>query len=125
MTPKNESGFHPTGDIVLVRVLPVAETSSGGIAMPQETRDREMMGQQYGTVIEMGELAPTAAGMRMKGVSIGQMVCFSRYAGVYETGLDGEKYRLIRAADVYAWRDAPPSERPLAFVSATKQFDMA
>lgn len=87
-----------------VLVLPdqVSDTTSGGIALPEMTKDKEEMGQTEGVLVSCGSQAfcdwddpPTA----------GQRVVFARYAGQSITGEDGFSYRLMNDNDIGGIRE--------------------
>lgn len=102
---KNESGFYPTGDLVLVRPLEVAETTDGGIVLSKVTIDKEGLAARIGHVVEMGNLARRDA--RMEGIEIGDMVLFARYSGDFWP-VDGVKYIICRAALILGKVDKLP-----------------
>jgi len=96
---KNESGLRVTGPRVLVRPPVFDEKTSGGIVLPQLTKDKEERAATTGVLIDATEDAfkcPT-----MAGVKIGDTVFFARYAGDNVSFLqNGVTYRVMNAADI-------------------------
>jgi chaperonin GroES len=88
-------GFKPKSAWVLVRI-DVAEMSSGGIVLPENRRERPVIG----TVVAIGPIA--------REVEVGERVLFGKYAGVEVTMPDGDRltdHRVLRDVEIYGgWR---------------------
>jgi chaperonin GroES len=96
---KNESGFEPIGDRVLVRP-DIAASSSGGIELPDDIVDRAQLSASSGVLVALGDDAFKWSFDRTRpfaGVKpeVGSRVCFEKYAGQVILGDDGIEYRLI------------------------------
>lgn len=87
----------PVNNQVLVRLEVVEKKTSGGIVLPEATRDREQGGTMSGVVMAIGAdcFQRTAASF-----AVGDRVCFGRYAGgsvgLYVGGVTDEVARLWR-----------------------------
>ncbi len=99
----NTSGMYPTGDKVLVLAAEVQEKTQGGLIIPQQTKDKERVASQYGTLVAVGPAARTMN--ELEGVELGDTVIHARYAGVEHPGKDGRRYRIMRALDVVGKAD--------------------
>ena len=88
---KNESGFIPTGDKVLVLVRQVEEKTAGGIVLPKIAQEKEQVAETIGTLL--------AVAPELEGVHLGDDVLFARYSGV-DFPVEGKKYRIMRVQDV-------------------------
>ena len=97
MTVKNESGFIPTGELVLVRLRKVEEKTAGGIVIPDSVTDKHQMAETTGEVIAMGQNA--AAHPRMHGIEVGDTVLFPRYSG-NNFPVDGVNYWIMEARSI-------------------------
>ncbi len=73
----NDSGFVPTGDLVLIKPAEVAKKTSGGIVLPEITRAKEGQAARYGVIVAMGDQARNHP--RMKDIAEGDTVLFPRY----------------------------------------------
>lgn len=96
----NNSGIHPQGERVLIRVESIEETTPGGIVVPQTELAKHEMAQIAGILVETGPdawsdyLAPFAA--------VGDRVLYQRHSGIQLTGKDGELYRMVNDTDIIA-----------------------
>lgn len=97
----NASGVVPIEFNVIVKMKPVEEKTSGGIILPDSTKDKEKWAQEQVTIIDMSPLAFDYAENAPK-PEIGQTVLMARYAGVNFKGKDGEEYTIIKDKDVTA-----------------------
>ena len=101
---KNESGIWPLEYKVLVKQKKVEEKSEGGIILPGETREKEQVAEQEGTLVAYGPLAfenwPNKHNPKP-----GDAVIFDKYSGCYVKGKDGEKYKLIHDKQLLAVRE--------------------
>lgn len=99
---KNESGFEPVGELILIRLIEVEEKSAGGIVLAQATRDNEALGLTTGMVMAFAPFAQEH--IRAQTLSVGDLVVFAKYGGKLEVGRDGAKYRFIRPDDLQGRR---------------------
>ena len=88
--------FTPLHDRVLVRRVEEAETSRGGIIIPDSAKDK----QQEGEIIAAGSGRVTEEGkVRPLDVKQGDRVLFGKYAGT-EITIDGEEFLIIKEEEV-------------------------
>lgn len=96
---RNESGYQPTGDRVLILPDQCAEQTSGGLYLDPTTMERITAASETGILAAMGDMAfdKTARGRQWTGrkPAIGDRVYFERYAGVILVGDDGKTYRVM------------------------------
>lgn len=99
----NTSGFIPVGARVLVLPEQVEEKSEGGIIINiGNDLKREELAQINGVVVDMGNTcyhdqpAPWC--------KTGDTIMFGKYSGLFYTGDDEKKYRIINDLDVVAVR---------------------
>lgn len=91
--------FKPSGYRVLVQVPKVEEFSKGGIALVDQTRDREQVEGEIGTVVAVGPTWKTEAlGDAPKP---GDKVMFAKFSGKFIPGTKKE-FLLINDEDVMA-----------------------
>lgn len=96
----NPSGIQPMEYNVLVKPKVVEEKTSGGLYIPEETKEREQFGQTEGTLVAASPAAftynyegwPEGAALP----EVGDAVFFSRYQATEVKGRDGEKYWLMK-----------------------------
>ena len=79
-------------DKVIVKVTDAAETSKGGIIIPESAKVEE----QEGLVLAIGTHQLNGDPME---VAVGQYIMFPKFAGVPLT-VDGEELRCIRHSDI-------------------------
>src|SRR6201993_2141616 len=88
--------FTPLHDRVLVRRVEEAETTRGGIIIPDSAKDKPQEGEVIaagkGKVNEDGKVFPLA-------VKEGDRILFGKYSGT-EIKLDGEDYVIMREEEV-------------------------
>jgi len=95
-------GIRPVEFKILLRVDEVETITAGGIILPDTGRDREMIAQESGVIIAMGECACSEADIwGPNPPKVGDKVIFSKYAGAVIKRL-GKKYRLIQDKDLGA-----------------------
>lgn len=105
---KNESGINPTEYKILILPKAVEEKTTGGIIIPDQTKDRDQFAQMEGVLIAASPLAFTYAQPREWTEGNGQppepgdRVLFAKYAGSVVKGRDGKDYRLVNDKDVAA-----------------------
>ena len=76
----------------------MAETSVGGILIPDWVKTRFADSVTKGLVVEIGPCAWEA--WRQPWCEVGDTVVFGRYTGIVLTGIDGTEYRLLNDADI-------------------------
>jgi chaperonin GroES len=88
--------FTPLHDRILVRRVEEAETTRGGIIIPDTAKDKPQEGEVIsagkGKSNEKGEVFPLA-------VKAGDRVLFGRYAGT-EVKIDDEDYLIMKEEEV-------------------------
>lgn len=94
----NESGITPVGDRVLI--LPDGVDDAGLIALPPELAERMQQAAETGVLVSAGQDAwqwNSDRSRKYEGTKpdIGQRVIFERYAGSFQQGADGRRYRLM------------------------------
>ena len=88
----------PVGDKVVVQRVEAAETTAGGIVLPDAARERPAEGR----VVSVGDGRILADGSRADfQVSEGDRVLFSSYAGS-EVDVDGHELLVLSEADILA-----------------------
>lgn len=100
----NTSGFKPVGARVLVLPTVVEEKSEGGIIINiGNDLKREELAQINGVVVALGNTCyhdqPEAW------CKLGDTIMFGKYSGLFYTGDDEKKYRIINDLDVVSVRD--------------------
>ena len=99
-TGKNESGWLPVGDRVLVLSDVVRQQTSGGVFITEDMAARMDASAYTGVVVQIGldafmwnsDRTRPFAGFRPE---IGARVTFEKFAGVLVPGIDGKIYRLM------------------------------
>jgi len=97
----NETGIHPVEYKVLIKVEKVKEKTEGGIIIPETNKERDKFAQQRGELIAVSPDAFTEPKW-LKTPKVGDTVLFSRYAGKYVMGNDGEEYKLMNDKELEA-----------------------
>jgi len=88
--------FTPLHDRILVRRVEEAETTRGGIIIPDSAKDKP----QEGEVISVGKGKINEEGkIRPLDVKEGDRILFGKYSGT-EIKLDGEDYVIMREEEV-------------------------
>jgi len=88
--------FTPLHDRILVRRVEEAETTRGGIILPDTAKEKP----QEGEVISAGKGKITEEGkVRPLDVKEGDRILFGKYSGT-EIKLDGEDYIIMREEEV-------------------------
>lgn len=85
--------IQPTEDRVLIIPEAAEEKTAGGIIIPQEAKEKS----QIGLVVAVGP-GTQESPMTLK---VDQRVLYSQYSGT-EIKLNGQKYLILRSADVVA-----------------------
>jgi chaperonin GroES len=88
--------FTPLHDRILIRRVEEAETTRGGIIIPDTAKDKP----QEGEVIAVGKGKQTEDGKVLPmAVKAGDRILFGKYAGT-EIKLDGEDFVIMREEEV-------------------------
>jgi chaperonin GroES len=83
-------------DRVVIRMDPEAETTRGGIIIPEKYRERT----QTGEVISTGDgTEHDSTKKKPMDVKVGDVVIFSKHSGM-DFELDGEKHTVINVRDI-------------------------
>lgn len=94
----NATTLKPLGDRVLVRIAEAEEKTSGGILLPDSSKEKPQMGE----VTAVGPGARDDQGEHQAlDVQVGDRVLYSKYAGT-DLKLAGEEYVLLREQDILA-----------------------
>ena len=88
--------FTPLHDRILIRRVEEAETTRGGIIIPDSAKDKPQEGEVIavgkGKINDKGTVTPLQ-------VKEGDRILFGKYAGT-EIKIDGEEHLLLREEDV-------------------------
>jgi chaperonin GroES len=102
--------FTPLHDRILVRRVEEAETTRGGIIIPDSAKDKP----QEGEVISTGKGKINEEGkVRPLDVKEGDRILFGKYSGT-EIKLDGEDYIIMREEEVLGVISGSPAKKELA-----------
>lgn len=101
---QNETGIKPVEFRVLISVDEVEGQTSGGLWLTDETREREQMGHDRGTLIDKGDMA--FSDWNGEKPTIGDKIIFKKFAGTIINYRDESrvlgKYRLCNDKDICA-----------------------
>ena len=97
---RNESGFLPIGDKVLVLPDRAAEKTMGGLYQPAEIIERNTLAAETGVLVALGFDAFLWSSDRMRKwegprPKVGQRVYMQRYSGQVMLGADARFYRIM------------------------------
>lgn len=100
----NTSGWMPVEYKIIVRPVEIAETTKGGIILPQSVKERDEFGRTEGVLVAK---APAAFSYEdypadAKKPEIGDHLMFSRYNASEFVGSDGAKYWVMNDKAVIA-----------------------
>ncbi len=102
--------FTPLHDRILVRRVEEAETTRGGIIIPDSAKDKP----QEGEVISAGKGKISEEGkVRPLDVKEGDRILFGKYSGT-EIKLDGEDFIIMREEEVLGIITGAPAKKELA-----------
>jgi chaperonin GroES len=102
--------FTPLHDRILVRRVEEAETTRGGIIIPDSAKDKP----QEGEVISVGKGKISEEGkVRPLDVKDGDRILFGKYSGT-EIKLDGEDYIIMREEEVLGIVTGAPKAKEAA-----------
>lgn len=99
---ENKSGIRPFRNCILLLPKQIEEKTAAGIIVATSSQlEREQLAQTEGVVVSLGALA--FKGWEAEDLpKIGDIVVFTKYAGMMRNGEDGLQYRLIIDEDVRA-----------------------
>jgi chaperonin GroES len=102
--------FTPLHDRILVRRVEEAETTRGGIILPDTAKEKP----QEGEVISAGKGKISEEGkVRPLDVKEGDRILFGKYSGT-EIKLDGEDFIIMREEEVLGIITGAPAKKELA-----------
>ena len=88
--------FRPLHDRVLIKVLDSEEKTSGGIIIPDTTKEKP----QEGEVVAVGPGAKNEDGkLTPMDVKNGDIVLFGKWSGT-EVKIDGKEYSIMKESDI-------------------------
>lgn len=90
-------GLEPANNKVVVRPDHVNDCTAGGIALPAEVVEREVMAQIFATLVAVG---PDAWKGKTPPAEMGERVMIAKFTGQLYTGPDGKRYRIIHDLDI-------------------------
>ena len=91
--------IQPLGDRILVRPLEAAETTKGGIVLPDTAKEKP----QEGKVVAVGKGKRNETGsLQPLEVKAGDRVLYGKYSGTEITTKEGEELLIMREEDVFA-----------------------
>lgn len=104
---KNESGYEPLDDFVIVLPDGAAEKTSGGIHMVPELVERMSLSAETGVIVAVGDGAFRWNASKTKPwtgyrPSPGDRIYMRRFAGQVMLGVDGKLYRAISDTEIAA-----------------------
>lgn len=102
---KNESGWNPVGDRVLIKPDVAASKSQGGVDIPEDIVDRMTLAAEAGVIVAVGEGAFKWNSDRITQFEgyrpqPGDRVSMNRYSGQLLKGQDGLAYRILDSIEV-------------------------
>ena len=98
MTTATKKTLKPLSDKVIVQKLEPEEKTSGGILLPDSTKEKP----QEGKIIAVGPGAYDEKGQRKPiDVKEGDHVLYAKYSGS-EVKLDGQEYLILSEKDILA-----------------------
>ena len=122
-TGKNESGWRPTGAMVLVKPDRAAD-KIGSLLMTDTNQELVQLAAEAGTIVALGPVAFVWADRerttRWEGSdkpNLGDRVSFQRYSGLQVNGDDGELYFAMNDYCIGAVRSAEAIDKALAKAS--------
>ena len=87
----------PLADRVVIKALEAEETTTGGIILPGNAKEKPQMAE----VVEVGPGGLVDGKEVVMYVKPGDKVMMSKYAGT-EVKVDGEEYTILRQSDILA-----------------------
>ena len=99
---KNTSGLRPAGHRIVVLPIEKERRTESGIVLTDAYADREDMAQVEAWVIAVGPSAWGDQPISGRWAKPGDKVLIAKYSGLYWSGPDGKKYRVINDLDIVA-----------------------
>ena len=94
----NKINLKPLADRVIVRPMEAAETSKGGIILPDIAKEKPI----EGTIVAVGPGKITEDGKQVKlEVKEGDKILYGKYTGT-EVTVEGEEFLIMRESDIFA-----------------------
>lgn len=90
--------LRPLADNIVVKKLETANTTQGGIVIPEMARKESCQA----LVVEVGPGLQTPQGLRPLSVSKGDRILFAKYATVTDVTVDSETFTILKEGDVLA-----------------------
>jgi chaperonin GroES len=91
-------GLKPLDDRVLLKILDAADTTAGGIVLPDTAKEKP----QRGKVVAIGDGKLMKDGSRQSmDVKRGDVVLFGKYAGS-DVKVKGEDFKILRENEILA-----------------------
>ncbi|NLW79157.1 MAG: co-chaperone GroES [Ruminococcaceae bacterium] len=87
----------PLADRVVIKALEAEETTTGGIILPGNAKEKPQMAE----VVEVGPGGLVDGKEVVMVLKTGDKVVASKYAGT-EVKIDGEEYTILRQSDILA-----------------------
>jgi len=95
--------IEPAGHRVLVKADKIEERTSGGIILPDISKEQKSQAQIFGTVVCVGSNAFKAFDDGHRWCEVGDKVAFAKYGGfVIEDPETKELFRLLNDEDICA-----------------------
>ena len=95
----------PLGDRVIVKADEAEQTTASGLYLASEAKEKPQTGEVIavgeGKMDKDGKLLPMPVKRIPMDVKVGDVVIYGKFGG-NEVKVDGEKYLLMRADDIYA-----------------------
>lgn len=101
-TWKNTSGLVPAGHRICVLPIEKERKTESGIVLTDAYADREDMAQIEAIVVAVGPSAWGDQKISGQWARPGDRVLIAKFSGLYWSGPDGRKYRVINDLDVVA-----------------------
>lgn len=101
-TVENPFGLYPTEFKVLILPDAVEEKTSGGILIPETTKERREHAQVLGRIVAQSPAAFSYHdwGKAARIPEVGDRVYYAKYAGDFVKGKDGKQYRVVNDRDI-------------------------
>ena len=96
----SEPGIIPVEYKVLIEPEQINEQTSGGLYIPQQTKEKDEMAQVKGVVVAIGGNA--FEDWQYPRPEVGNTVYFAKYAGYVVEGKNKRKYRICNDKDIVA-----------------------
>ena len=91
--------IQPLADRILVKPLEAAETTKGGIVLPDTAKEKPQEGKVVG--VGKGKLTDKGTVQTLE-VKVGDRILYGKYSGTEITTKDGQELLIMREEDVFA-----------------------